>query len=41
MEVSSIVMEVNKTAHVLVFKYYKRLKCKIKTLKSVINKFNC
>ena len=41
LHVSSIVMEVNKTAHILVFcKYNKRLKRKIKTPKSVKIKFN-
>ena len=38
---SSIVMEDSKTAHILVFKRYKRLKRKIKTPKSVKSKFNC
>ena len=38
---SSNVIEVNKTVHIIFFKYYKRLKRKIKTPKSIKNKFNC
>ena len=37
---SSNVIEVNKTVHIIFFKYYKRLKRKIKTPKSIKNKFN-
>ena len=37
----SNVTEVNKTVHIIFFKYYKRLKRKIKTTKSIKNKFNC
>ena len=40
-EASSNVSEVNKTVNIIFCKYYKCLKRKIKTPKSIKNKFNC